>query len=124
MPVAPFSRAFAIEKSFLNILKRQWSVFPSHLLLETPNANLIKAIQWMNVSYATCFNRKRGKKGHFFQGRFKSILELENPSDNITGGNILRASISQRCIAFDEQMKKTKHINRRMMRIRKKILDN
>ena len=36
---------------------------------------------------------------------------------------MLGAAISQSCIAFDEQMKKTKHINRRMMRIRKKILD-
>lgn len=45
-----------------------------HLLLETPNANLSKAVQWINVSYATYFNRKRGRKGHLFQGRFKSIL--------------------------------------------------
>ena len=45
-----------------------------HLLVETPNANLSKATQWMNVSYATCFNRKRGRKEHLFQGRFKSIL--------------------------------------------------
>ena len=39
-------------------------------------------------------------------------------------GNILRAAISQRYIAFDEQMKKTKQINLRMMKIRRKILDN
>jgi len=45
-----------------------------HLLLETQEPNLSKAIQWLNVSYATYFNKKRQRKGHLFQGRFKSIL--------------------------------------------------
>lgn len=45
-----------------------------HLLVETPEGNLSKAIQWLNVSYATYFNRKRNRQGHLFQGRFKSIL--------------------------------------------------
>ena len=29
-----------------------------HLLVETPDANLSKAMQWVNVSYATYFNKK------------------------------------------------------------------
>ena len=37
-----------------------------HLLVETPEANLSLAMQWINVSYATYFNRKRGRKGHGF----------------------------------------------------------
>ena len=45
-----------------------------HLLVQTPQANLSKAMQWINVSYATYFNRKRGRHGHVFQGRFKAIL--------------------------------------------------
>ena len=45
-----------------------------HLLIETPNANLSAAIQWLNVSYATYFNKKRNRQGHLFQGRFKAIL--------------------------------------------------
>jgi putative transposase len=45
-----------------------------HLLVETPEPNLSKAIQWLNVSYAGYFNRKRQRRGHLFQGRFKSIL--------------------------------------------------
>ena len=31
-------------------------------------------MQWINVSYATYFNRKRDRHGHLFQGRFKAIL--------------------------------------------------
>ena len=45
-----------------------------HLLVETPQANLSRAINWINVSYAAYFNRKRHRRGHVFQGRFKSIL--------------------------------------------------
>ena len=45
-----------------------------HILVKTPEANLSRAIQWVNVSYAAYFNRKRQRRGHLFQGRFKSIL--------------------------------------------------
>ena len=42
--------------------------------METLDANLSRAVQWINVSYAAYFNRKRHRQGHLFQGRFKSIL--------------------------------------------------
>jgi len=45
-----------------------------HLLVETPEPNLSRAIQWMNVSYASYFNRKRSRCGHLFHGRYKAIL--------------------------------------------------
>jgi REP element-mobilizing transposase RayT len=45
-----------------------------HLLIETPQANLSQSIQWINVSYAAYFNKKHGRNGHLFQGRFKAIL--------------------------------------------------
>lgn len=45
-----------------------------HLLLETPEANLGRACQWLNVSYSVWFNRRHRRSGHLFQGRFKSVL--------------------------------------------------
>ena len=45
-----------------------------HLLVETPEPNLSMTMQWLNVSYATYFNRKQDRSGHLFQGRFKAIL--------------------------------------------------
>ena len=45
-----------------------------HLLVETPYANLGPAMQWINVSYAMFFNRRLGRHGHLFQGRYKAIL--------------------------------------------------
>jgi putative transposase len=45
-----------------------------HLQLETPRGNLSEAIRWLNVSYAVWLNRKRGRVGPLFQGRFKAML--------------------------------------------------
>ncbi len=45
-----------------------------HLLVELTEANLSRAIQWLQVSYSMWFNRRHGRSGHLFQGRFKSIL--------------------------------------------------
>ena len=45
-----------------------------HLLVETPAANLSQAMQWVNVSYSVWFNRRRGRVGPVFQGRFKAVV--------------------------------------------------
>lgn len=45
-----------------------------HLLIETPEANLIKAMHTLNTSYTVYFNRRSKRNGHLFQGRYKSIL--------------------------------------------------
>jgi REP element-mobilizing transposase RayT len=44
-----------------------------HLLMQTPEANLSRAMQWLKVSYGIWFNRKQGRVGPLFQGRFKSV---------------------------------------------------
>ena len=48
-----------------------------HILLETKDANLSKAMQWFGTSYTHKFNLKNRTGGHLFQGRFKSII-VEN----------------------------------------------
>jgi putative transposase len=45
-----------------------------HLVVETPRANLSEAMQWLGVSYSGWFNRRHGRAGHLFQGRFKGIV--------------------------------------------------
>lgn len=44
-----------------------------HLLIETPEANASRALQWLNLSYAAWFNARHGRCGPLFQARFKSI---------------------------------------------------
>jgi putative transposase len=45
-----------------------------HLLVETPHANLSEIMHYINSSYTTYINRKKGRSGHLFQGRYKAIL--------------------------------------------------
>ena len=45
-----------------------------HLLLETPDANLSKAMRQLNSVYTQAFNRRHGRVGHVLQGRFKAIV--------------------------------------------------
>jgi REP element-mobilizing transposase RayT len=49
-----------------------------HLLVETPEGSLSRPCQWLNVAYSIWFNRRHGRRGHLFQGRFKSVLVEEN----------------------------------------------
>lgn len=44
-----------------------------HLIVQTPDANLSQAIQWLNVSYVAWVNRRWDRVGPLLQGRFKSI---------------------------------------------------
>ena len=45
-----------------------------HLLLETPEANLSRAMQWLNASYCMWFNVRRRRHGHLLQGRFGAFV--------------------------------------------------
>lgn len=45
-----------------------------HLLIETPKGNLSKGMRELNGVYTQGFNRRYGRVGHLFQGRYKAIL--------------------------------------------------
>ena len=45
-----------------------------HLLVGTPEATLSRGMRQLNGDYAQHFNRRHGRDGHVFQGRFKAIL--------------------------------------------------
>lgn len=45
-----------------------------HLCLETPKANLVEGMKWLQSTFANRFNRYRKANGHVFQGRYKAIL--------------------------------------------------
>jgi REP element-mobilizing transposase RayT len=69
-----------------------------HLILETPEANLSRAVQWLNVSYAAYYNRRHQVSGHVFQGRFKGIVvEADEYLDSLSRYihlNPVRANLS------------------------------
>lgn len=45
-----------------------------HLLIETPEPNLVAGMRRLNGVYTQRFNRRHKRVGHVFQGRYKSIL--------------------------------------------------
>ena len=47
-----------------------------HLLIRCLEPNLSEAKCWLQVSYASRFNWAHRRRGHVFQGRFKSALLL------------------------------------------------
>lgn len=44
-----------------------------HLLLETPEANLVSGMRILLGSFSQAWNRRYKRRGHVFQGRYKSI---------------------------------------------------
>jgi putative transposase len=50
-----------------------------HLLVQTPEGNLVAGMKWLQATYTQRFNRRHRVHGHLFQGRYKSVLvEAEN----------------------------------------------
>lgn len=49
-----------------------------HLLMETPEPNLVAGMRWFQGTYTQRFNRRHRLSGHLFQGRYKAIpIEAE-----------------------------------------------
>lgn len=51
-----------------------------HMVLETPEANLVAGMKWFQGTYTKRFNVRNRQWGHLFQGRYKSIvIDPEEP---------------------------------------------
>jgi putative transposase len=45
-----------------------------HLVVETPNANLVAGMRWMLSSYTLRLNHRHKLSGHVFSGRYKALI--------------------------------------------------
>jgi hypothetical protein len=45
-----------------------------HLLIETPDSNLVAGMRWFQSTYTVRFNRRHRVSGHLFQGRYKAVV--------------------------------------------------
>ena len=45
-----------------------------HLVVETPNGNLVAGMKWFLGTYTARFNRRHKLFGHLFRGRYKSLI--------------------------------------------------
>src|ERR1700675_1231059 len=49
-----------------------------HLLIETPEPNLVAGMRRLNGVYTQAFNRHHRRVGHLLQGRYKAIVVDKN----------------------------------------------
>ena len=52
-----------------------WTIMGNHfhLLLETPEANLVSGMRLLLGPFSQAWNRRHSRRGHVFQGRYKSV---------------------------------------------------
>ena len=63
-----------------------------HLVVETPNANLVAGMRWLLSAYTLRFNPRHKRFGHVLSGRYKAVL-VEGERDGISAHGLrLRAS--------------------------------
>jgi len=51
-----------------------------HLLIETPEANLVAGMKWFQGTYTQRFNSANHRRGHLYQGRYKAVIV--DPDEN------------------------------------------
>jgi len=78
-----------------------------HLVLETPNGNLVAGMRWLLSSYTLRLNHRRKLTGHVFSGRYKAI-KWRTRWESVIPGNCaakarrskLSASSARNCTAW------------------------
>ena len=50
-----------------------------HLLMETPEPNLVEGMRWFQSTYTQRFNAMFKRRGHLYQGRYKAIPVQTDP---------------------------------------------
>ncbi len=53
-----------------------------HLLIETPEANLVAGMKWLQGTYTMRVNAWMKRRGHLFQGRYKAQLVNADPMES------------------------------------------
>ena len=71
-----FLELLAEMVSRYNVVLHAYVLMPNHyhLLIETPDANASRALQWLNVSYGVWFNRWNARSGAVFQARKFGVI--------------------------------------------------
>jgi putative transposase len=45
-----------------------------HILVETPQANLVRGMTWFQTTYTVRYNTTHRTSGHLYGGRYKAVL--------------------------------------------------
>ena len=52
-----------------------------HIVVETPEPNLVKGMTWLQTTYTTRFNARHRLRGHLFGDRYKAVLVQHGEGD-------------------------------------------
>ena len=75
-----------------------------HLLLETPEPNLVEGMRWLQGTYTKRFNAGHREWGHLFQGRYKAIpVEAGSGYFPVVAGYIHLNPVRRRGYDFDRE---------------------
>ncbi len=77
--VEEFSERFRLSVHAYVLMENHY-----HLLLQTREANLSRAMQWLGVTYTGRFNRRHRRSGHLFQGRFHAVVMEEGAAAEVS----------------------------------------
>lgn len=71
-----FLKCLAEASSEFALSMKAYCLMPNHyhLLLQTPQGNLSRALGWLQTTFTIRYNRLHRRSGHLFQGRFKAHL--------------------------------------------------
>ena len=58
-----------------------------HLVVETPNGNLVAGMRWLLSTYTLRLNHRRKLFGHVFSGRYKALV-VDGRSQAGAGGTV------------------------------------
>lgn len=83
-----------------------------HLIVQTPDANLSRGMQWLQLSYSAWFNARHGRVGPLFQGRFKSV-----PVENSAWAYELSLYIHLNPLRGGKGVRSEWHLNKRRLRL-------
>ncbi len=77
-----------------------------HLLLETPEANLVAGMRWFQGTYTVRHNVKHRLVGHLFQGRYKAIpVDPDEPSYAVTVADYIHLNpVRARMVESEEDL--------------------
>jgi putative transposase len=77
-----------------------------HLLVETPEPNLVAGMRWFQTTYTVRFNRRHRLSGHLFQGRYKAVVvDPEESGYFVTLSDYIHLNpVRARMISLQEQL--------------------
>jgi REP element-mobilizing transposase RayT len=78
-----------------------------HLVVRLKGEALSRAVQWLQVSYSSAFNRRHRRSGHLFQGRFHAhLLEPEAVWSVMRYVHLNPVRVSQRGLGQQQRIRK------------------